>query len=72
MAHRLSIDGRRCNGSGLCWSTSARLFQPGPDGRARVRVPSLEDARDVELALDVADCCPMEAVQVTPAADAET
>lgn len=62
---RVSVDARRCIGSGLCAAGAPKFFTL--DGNHAVPIqPVIEPDEQV---LDIADLCPMEAIQVVHADD---
>ncbi|GAB1821473.1 ferredoxin [Herbidospora sp. RD11066] len=62
MAARLEVDRSLCFGTGLCSATAPDLFTLGADRLAVAREGELTDPADVELAREVAECCPREAI----------
>ena len=58
------VDPLLCRGTALCRSTAPHLFDIGADGKAVPLRTQLADQATLELAEEVADCCPMEAIIV--------
>jgi ferredoxin len=58
----VTVDVSRCGGTGLCVGRSPEHFELDAARRSRVRHPVVEPD---EAVADAAECCPMEAIQVT-------
>ncbi|MCX5417785.1 ferredoxin [Streptomyces sp. NBC_00059] len=67
MKMTLTIDRQACAGAGTCLAMNPALFRV-EDGRGIVLQGVLENEEDIEAAMDVAECCPTEAVLLTPEA----
>jgi ferredoxin len=63
---RISVDGSRCIGSGLCAATAPEYFRL----EGKVAKPVVEQAAPDEAIRDAADCCPAEAIEVRDAVTA--
>jgi ferredoxin len=64
---RISVDGDRCIGSGLCAANAPGSFRV-VDGRSEPVTDRVTPADDV---IEAADLCPMEAISVRDAATGE-
>lgn len=71
MAAVLRVDLALCAGAGLCQSMSRELFGDSRSGRPNGGTRVLHDPALIELAGDVADCCPTGAVRVEDAPNSE-
>ncbi|WP_063831187.1 ferredoxin [Streptomyces griseus] len=67
MRMTLSIDRAACAGAGTCLAMNPALFRV-EDGRGIVLKAVLEGEEEIAAARDVAECCPTEAVFLTPGA----
>ncbi|WP_061297325.1 ferredoxin [Herbidospora cretacea] len=65
-AWRVEVDRALCYGTGLCSATAPELFTLGPDRLAVARAGELAEPGEVDLAREVAECCPREAIHVRP------
>ncbi|MBD0706931.1 MULTISPECIES: ferredoxin [unclassified Streptomyces] len=65
MKMTLTIDRTACVGAGTCLAMNPALFRV-EDGKGTVLQGVLESEEDVKAAMDVAECCPTEAVSLTP------
>jgi len=62
---RVTVDARRCIGSGLCAGSAPQHFTLQGNHAVAIR----EIVPPDETVLDAADCCPMEAITVVHADD---
>ncbi|MFH9299402.1 ferredoxin [Streptomyces sp. NPDC017520] len=67
MKMTLTIDREACAGAGTCLAMNPELFRV-EGGRGIVLRGVLEDEEEIKAAMDVAECCPTEAVLLTPEA----
>jgi ferredoxin len=65
---RVSVDPKRCTGSGVCAATAPRHFRV-VDGRSR---PAAELADPADPLLAAAESCPMEAITIRDAHTGQT
>jgi ferredoxin len=65
MAVTVHVDRGRCLGLGLCVGMAPEQFKIDGDGRSVPLEPVLTDPDRIDLARDVAECCPMEAVALS-------
>lgn len=65
---RLRVDLGRCQGHGLCAQVAPKLFELGPDERARLLVPPGTEVPEdqVSLAEDAIAMCPEAAISRQP------
>ncbi|MFD3946009.1 ferredoxin [Streptomyces sp. NPDC058579] len=61
----LTIDRDACAGAGTCMAMNPALFQV-EDGTGVVLQTVLDGEEAIQAAIDVAECCPTEAVLVAP------
>jgi ferredoxin len=62
----IRLDRVRCRGTGLCAAMSERHFEVDASGTGRVRTAEVSSEPDYLEALSIAECCPTEAITVTP------
>ncbi|MFF3313438.1 ferredoxin [Streptomyces sp. NPDC002952] len=62
----IRLDRVRCRGTGLCAAMSERHFEVDASGTGRVRMAEVSSEADYLEALSIAECCPTEAITVTP------
>ncbi|MER7624975.1 MULTISPECIES: ferredoxin [unclassified Streptomyces] len=67
MKMRLTIDLKACAGAGTCVAMNPQLFRV-EDGKGVVLQDVLEGEEAIQAAMDVAECCPTEALLLTPEA----
>ncbi|MFI0990177.1 ferredoxin [Streptomyces exfoliatus] len=65
MKMTLTIDRKACAGAGTCLAMNPDLFRV-ENGRGIVLQSVLESEEEIKAAMDVAECCPTEAVLLTP------
>ena len=58
---RITVDGTRCQGSGVCAGLAPEYFQLGADDKSHPIVTLASQNLQ-----PVAECCPAEAISVTP------
>ena len=56
------VDAGVCRGTGLCAAMRPELFRLTDAGHATALQAELHDGDQVEAALEVAECCPVEAI----------
>jgi ferredoxin len=69
VAVTVRVDRDRCRGLGLCVGMDPERFQLTAEGHSVAATTYVSDPRQVASLRDIAQCCPMEAVEVRPAGE---